>query len=233
VRISINDCRSRHRRRSRDPSCCRRHLSAVAAFTRACAYDRAGLGWSAPARTPRTVARMIAELRGVLANVTTAGPAVLVGHSFGAFYIGCPASTWSRSGARIHLGPDRGASQFRPRPKSAKTLSISSANRSSIPNGLAVQKGFPSRQILPFTRRDRGRRSVTRCSRTESLACFGARDLAGRPAVCRPHQHETGHGNRASAATSRTDVCPGTSRQNAIVRQGATATRLRHCHWSR
>jgi pimeloyl-ACP methyl ester carboxylesterase len=59
----------------------------VAAFTRACAYDRAGLGWSAPARTRRTVARMIAELRGVVANVTTAGPAVFVGHSFGAFLV--------------------------------------------------------------------------------------------------------------------------------------------------
>lgn len=64
-----------------------RVLRDVAAFTRACAYDRAGLGWSAPARTPRTVARMSAELRGVLANVTTAGPAVLVGHSFGAFLV--------------------------------------------------------------------------------------------------------------------------------------------------
>jgi pimeloyl-ACP methyl ester carboxylesterase len=59
----------------------------VAAFTRACAYDRAGLGWSALARTPRTVARMIAELRGVLADVTTPGPAVLVGHSFGALLV--------------------------------------------------------------------------------------------------------------------------------------------------
>jgi len=59
----------------------------VAAFTHACAYDRAGLGWSAPARTRRTVARMIAELRGVVANVTTPGPAVLVGHSFGAFLV--------------------------------------------------------------------------------------------------------------------------------------------------
>src|ERR1051325_943186 len=59
----------------------------VAAFTRACAYDRAGLGWSAPARTPRTVARMVAELRGVLANATTGRPAILVGHSFGAFLV--------------------------------------------------------------------------------------------------------------------------------------------------
>jgi pimeloyl-ACP methyl ester carboxylesterase len=57
----------------------------VATFTRACAYDRAGLGWSARARGPRTVARMLAELDGVLAHGVTAGPYILVGHSFGAF----------------------------------------------------------------------------------------------------------------------------------------------------
>src|SRR5437667_4589296 len=61
-------------------------LHDVTAFTRACAYDRAGLGWSDPARAPRTVDRMLRELRGVL---TTAGdgPYVLVAHSFGAFLV--------------------------------------------------------------------------------------------------------------------------------------------------
>jgi pimeloyl-ACP methyl ester carboxylesterase len=67
-------------------------LRDVAAFTRACAYDRAGLGWSDPSRGPRKVARMLGELRGVLANVATAGPYVLVGHSFGAFLVCAYAS---------------------------------------------------------------------------------------------------------------------------------------------
>jgi pimeloyl-ACP methyl ester carboxylesterase len=56
----------------------------VARFTRACAYDRAGLGWSAPSRAPRTVPRMLRELQGVLDARGTGGPTVLVGHSFGA-----------------------------------------------------------------------------------------------------------------------------------------------------
>lgn len=59
----------------------------VATFTRTCAYDRAGLGWSDPARSPRTIARMLDELRGVLATAAPAGPYVLVGHSFGAFLV--------------------------------------------------------------------------------------------------------------------------------------------------
>jgi pimeloyl-ACP methyl ester carboxylesterase len=57
----------------------------TAGFTRACAYDRAGLGWSEPARSPRTVEHMLCELRGVLAAASEGKPAVLVGHSFGAF----------------------------------------------------------------------------------------------------------------------------------------------------
>lgn len=62
-----------------------RVMPAIAADVQACAYDRAGLGWSDAARTPRTVARMMTELRGVLAYTST--PAVLVGHSFGAFLV--------------------------------------------------------------------------------------------------------------------------------------------------
>jgi pimeloyl-ACP methyl ester carboxylesterase len=64
-----------------------RVLPDVAAFTRACAYDRAGLGWSDPSRAARTLARMLDELGGVLAHTADGGPAVLVGHSFGAFLV--------------------------------------------------------------------------------------------------------------------------------------------------
>lgn len=64
----------------------------VSAFTRACAYDRAGLGWSDPPRGPRSVARMLGELQGVLANAAAERPSVLVGHSFGAFLVCAYAS---------------------------------------------------------------------------------------------------------------------------------------------
>jgi pimeloyl-ACP methyl ester carboxylesterase len=66
-----------------------RVLREVATFARVCAYDRAGLGWSDPARGPRSVPRMLGELRGVLAhaNAATGAPCILVGHSFGAFLV--------------------------------------------------------------------------------------------------------------------------------------------------
>ncbi len=69
-----------------------RVLREVAMFTRACAYDRAGLGWSAPAKSPRTVAQMLHELEGVVASAARVAPPVLVGHSFGAFLVCAYAS---------------------------------------------------------------------------------------------------------------------------------------------
>jgi pimeloyl-ACP methyl ester carboxylesterase len=75
----------------------------VAAFTRACAYDRAGLGWSDSSRAPRTVTRMVTELRGILANTAKGGPAVLVGHSFGAFLVCAYASQYPADTAGLVL----------------------------------------------------------------------------------------------------------------------------------
>ncbi len=57
----------------------------VARFTSVCAYDRAGLGWSDAATTPRTLARIVDELRTVITTLKGAAPCVMVGHSFGVF----------------------------------------------------------------------------------------------------------------------------------------------------
>ena len=59
----------------------------VARFTRTCAYDRAGLGWSDPAESPRDLARLIDELHGLLAAAGIARPYVLAGHSFGGLLV--------------------------------------------------------------------------------------------------------------------------------------------------
>lgn len=67
----------------------------IAAFTRTCAYDRAGLGWSDPASSPRTFHRIVDDLRAVVARAGT-GPwitlgagsrVILVGHSFGSLIV--------------------------------------------------------------------------------------------------------------------------------------------------
>jgi len=55
----------------------------VAKFTRACAYDRGGAGFSEPGPTPRTSVRIAGELRDALHRAGVKGPYILVGHAFG------------------------------------------------------------------------------------------------------------------------------------------------------
>ena len=57
----------------------------VAQFARAVSYDRAGHGWSDPAREPRTARQIAQELRTLLDAAGIPGPYVLVGHSFGGY----------------------------------------------------------------------------------------------------------------------------------------------------
>jgi pimeloyl-ACP methyl ester carboxylesterase len=60
---------------------------AIAQFTRACAYDRAGLGWSDAPASGRTFDRIVDELARVVGHVSPGDPCILVGHSFGSFVV--------------------------------------------------------------------------------------------------------------------------------------------------
>lgn len=55
----------------------------VAAFTRACVYDRAGLGWSEVGPRARSAEVMVEELSTLLRNAGVGPPFVLVAHSWG------------------------------------------------------------------------------------------------------------------------------------------------------
>ena len=59
----------------------------VARFTRACTYDRAGLGWSDPATVPRVAAQLVDELHSLLEAAQVPAPYVLAGHSFGGLLV--------------------------------------------------------------------------------------------------------------------------------------------------
>lgn len=60
---------------------------AVAQFTRVCSYDRAGLGQSDPAPTPRTSQDVVQDLHQLLQKAGESGPYILVGHSFGGLHV--------------------------------------------------------------------------------------------------------------------------------------------------
>jgi pimeloyl-ACP methyl ester carboxylesterase len=57
--------------------------SQVAAFTQACWYDRAGIGWSDPGPYPRTSAAIALDLHDLLKRAGIPPPYVLAGASFG------------------------------------------------------------------------------------------------------------------------------------------------------
>jgi pimeloyl-ACP methyl ester carboxylesterase len=59
----------------------------VARFTRVCAYDRAGYGWSDAGPEPRTSDQIARELRALLDVAGERGPYVMVGHSSGGFNV--------------------------------------------------------------------------------------------------------------------------------------------------
>ncbi len=64
----------------------------VAAFTRVCSYDRAGMGYSDPGPSPRTARRIAHELASLLDRSGIDGPVVLVGASLGGLIVRVLAS---------------------------------------------------------------------------------------------------------------------------------------------
>ncbi len=60
---------------------------AVARFTRACSYDRAGYGFSDAGPLPRTSDAVVSDLRALLDSAGIAPPYVLVGHSIAGLYL--------------------------------------------------------------------------------------------------------------------------------------------------
>jgi pimeloyl-ACP methyl ester carboxylesterase len=61
--------------------------SEAALFARACAYDRAWLGWSDPASSARTTSHIVEELHALLDASQLPAPYILVGHSFGGMLV--------------------------------------------------------------------------------------------------------------------------------------------------
>lgn len=59
----------------------------LAAETRVCSYDRAGLAWSEPMTGRPTAERSAADLHALLESAGEEGPYVLVGHSIGAMIV--------------------------------------------------------------------------------------------------------------------------------------------------
>lgn len=84
----------------------------IAAMTRVCTYDRAGLGWSDSSPKPRTADIMVEELHILLKNAAIQGPYVLVGHSTGGMLARFFAHTYPAEVAAMVLVDAQHEDQF-------------------------------------------------------------------------------------------------------------------------
>ena len=75
----------------------------IAATTRTCAYDRAGVGFSDPAPWPSTAANTVADLHRLVQAISPGQPVVLVGHSNGGLYVPLYAATYPKDVAGMVL----------------------------------------------------------------------------------------------------------------------------------
>lgn len=76
---------------------------AISAFTRACAYDRAGIGFSDPAPWPSTAVNTVADLHRLVRAISPGEPVILVGHSNGGLYAPLYAATYPKDVAGMVL----------------------------------------------------------------------------------------------------------------------------------
>jgi pimeloyl-ACP methyl ester carboxylesterase len=97
--------------------------SALSQFTRVCSYDRAGLGWSDPAASPRTIANAVEELHALVTAAQIPTPLVLVGHSFGGLLARCYAARYPDQIAGLVLLDPLAVTEWRdPSPSQQKLL---------------------------------------------------------------------------------------------------------------
>src|ERR1700716_498542 len=86
----------------------------VATFTRACAYDRAGAGFSEAGPMPRTSMQIADELHAALRSAGISGPFILVGSAFGGDNVRAFADRYMPEVAGLVL-VDADASDLEPR----------------------------------------------------------------------------------------------------------------------
>jgi pimeloyl-ACP methyl ester carboxylesterase len=83
----------------------------VAAITRVCAYDRAGLGWSERGDRPYDAVATVGELKTLLQQAGEQAPFVVVGHGLGAAFATLFASRFATDTAALVLVDDGAASR--------------------------------------------------------------------------------------------------------------------------
>jgi pimeloyl-ACP methyl ester carboxylesterase len=119
----------------------------VARFTRVCAYDRAGIGYSDPGPSPRTARRIARELAELLVRGGIASPVVLVGASSGGFNVRVFASDHPEHVAGLVLVDASHEDQVHQIPRLARFVPLLSTI--GVFRLLGVSFGPPTEMLAP------------------------------------------------------------------------------------
>jgi pimeloyl-ACP methyl ester carboxylesterase len=113
----------------------------VARFTRSCSYDRAWLGWSDLAATPRLISQLVEELHALLAAAEIPPPYVLAAHSFGGLVVNAYAVKYPEQVAGLVLVDPLPAGEWL-RPSEAQWARLRRGIRLSRRGALLARSGL-------------------------------------------------------------------------------------------
>lgn len=150
----------------------------IAQFTRACWYDRAGVGWSDPPPEPRTSTSVVRDLHELLSRAGVAPPYVLVGASIGGEYARVYTSRYPPEVAGLVLLDSSHPEQREPAFMQSAFNLMSPGKRHLICAGLPFMARFG---ILRFiASRMRGPAPSQSSERLEILQALNSRPMAMR-----------------------------------------------------
>jgi pimeloyl-ACP methyl ester carboxylesterase len=183
---------------------------AVARDSRVCAYDRADRGWSDPAPSPPDGAQIATDLHALLHNAHVPGPYVLVGHSFGGFYVMTYAARYPSEVAGLVLIDASKASSGPVSPPKAGSYSLLQHATSLVATtshlGLGRLIAATSSPQLPASYRNDMR--ATAATGTEMAGVLGEYGVANRSGAEATQLHSL-HGKPLVVLTASQGNAPG------------------------
>jgi pimeloyl-ACP methyl ester carboxylesterase len=178
----------------------------VAAVTRVCAYDRAGVGWSDAGPEPRDAQQMARELHTLLTVAGVPGPYVLVGHSYGGLYARVYAAMYPAEVAGVALidssHPDQWTSSPTAQAHYQRIEQVNAVGRLLARLGLLrALSFFPLNGDLPARQAAEYKAFVD----TTAFADINAAEFAATAATSAQAQTAGGLGNRPLVVLTATD----------------------------
>lgn len=108
----------------------------IAEFTRVCAFDRAGIGWSEASPRGRGIKQINKELHDLLINAGEQKPFILAGHSLGGFYVQSRANNYADEVAGVVLIDSSHAKQIVRNPDDPPPIMLARIAKIAAPTGI-------------------------------------------------------------------------------------------------